>query len=706
ITGEGNYLYGSGAHLNDFTVIDISDPANPVYATTVEGILDDAKSLSARGTNLYTLNDDDGVLNVFDVSSSTYPVLVGSLDIGTTGNAMILYGNYALASSFPYATVHAVDISSSTNPTLVSSLEYDSNVGGMDATEMVVYDHYLYLFTNTFGLNIIDIQNPRQMVELSNPGRSTPTFGDGIENARIQGDYMYTISGDDNLLCVWSLKDPANPEVIYCVSEDANLSMDVEGNFLVTTGVNGPLVVYDISDPENIVEIESDSGSPYKRAIIMRDNYLYAGGSTGNFHAYRLSGIQTDSVSAGAIDVTDLTVQGNGLFEHDVVTNGNLSIRGSSFIHGTTTHYAPTYIYASGTGATALRAVTHGCDGATELLAAFATNTDSFTDNAVEIRCSGQIYADNGTIGSPADYAEYFYASTNTLSLGDVVAIDENEALTVTYGDTHLRSQTLGIVSAGGVVTGNGDLEGHASSVIVGLVGQLDVRVDTASSSAINVGDKLMMGASGTAVLAEGPGMILGTALESIGAGTSGTVMAYVSPHWWAGDLLGIHADGSAVLMNDLAVASSTIASASTTLVSSPYFSFQASAYDSVSSTVIESTFHLANIVATTSATTTQSLFTLMSDATSTALLTVSEIGDVAFAGKLYPSNMGQLQYDKYIFFEDSLGGYMRTNAAGWGTGSYDFAEMFPSDDELEPGDIVVIDPTKPEYVKKSTSMG
>ena len=47
----------------------------------------------------------------------------------------------------------------------------------------------------------------------------------------------------------------------------------------------------------------------------------------------------------------------------------------------------------------------------------------------------------------------------------------------------------------------------------------------------------------------------------------------------------------------------------------------------------------------------------------------------------------------QYIYYDGSSGpggDFMRTNASGWSTGSYDFAEMFPSTESLEPGDVVV----------------
>ena len=79
-------------------------------------------------------------------------------------------------------------------------------------------------------------------------------------------------------------------------------------------------------------------------------------------------------------------------------------------------------------------------------------------------------------------------------------------------------------------------------------------------------------------------------------------------------------------------------------------------------------------------------------------------VGDLVIGGRIYPSDNGVAQTDKYIYYDSSgkKDGYMRTNAAGWATGSYDFAEMFPSKDALEPGDVVVFGTEKEELVKST----
>ncbi|KPJ85731.1 hypothetical protein AMJ57_01945 [Parcubacteria bacterium SG8_24] len=94
-----------------------------------------------------------------------------------------------------------------------------------------------------------------------------------------------------------------------------------------------------------------------------------------------------------------------------------------------------------------------------------------------------------------------------------------------------------------------------------------------------------------------------------------------------------------------------------------------------------------------------------LTDNDRTELIYFGSQGDVALRGNLYPSDRGAIQTNRYIYYDGDTGpagDMMRTNAAGWGTGSYDFAEMFPSDDALEPGELVMLDVSQEAHVKKA----
>jgi hypothetical protein len=212
-----------------------------------------------------------------------------------------------------------------------------------------------------------------------------------------------------------------------------------------------------------------------------------------------------------------------------------------------------------------------------------------------------------------------------------------------------------------------------------------------------------MMSDDGFAVKAKGPGMIIGTAMDALAQGTTGTIMAYVDPTWWAGDLFVAMPDGSIRMVGEeTTLSASTTASALVNLVPSPFFSFESSVYDTASGVVKNSVFRLQNNPLSS----TSSLFTLTSSATSSPLLTISDLGDASFAGKIFPAGTNGIQTDASIFYGSATGteGFMRTNAGGWASKNLEYAEMFPSNQDLKPGQVVVVNPNKPEYVMRSTS--
>ncbi|MFC1703075.1 tail fiber domain-containing protein, partial [Patescibacteria group bacterium] len=126
---------------------------------------------------------------------------------------------------------------------------------------------------------------------------------------------------------------------------------------------------------------------------------------------------------------------------------------------------------------------------------------------------------------------------------------------------------------------------------------------------------------------------------------------------------------------------------------------FRGSTWDTVGSAAVARDFSITNKV--TDEDTYKLSFANNDD---TEVMYLGQDGDVAIAGKLYLSDNGALQTNKYLYY-DSSDDYIKTNAAGWNTGSYDFAERFPSDDALEPGELVMIDVMNSEHVKRADNI-
>lgn len=261
------------------------------------------------------------------------------------------------------------------------------------------------------------------------------------------------------------------------------------------------------------------------------------------------------------------------------------------------------------------------------------------------------------TAATGSDYAELFHGTYADFSEGDVVALNASGDVVIASDP----SSVIGVLSVapntlGNWVDGWRDL---GTYVPVALLGQVSVNVNTEGGS-IAVGDYVTLSSSsGVAKKATGVGYVLGRALESHSAGT-GTIDVFIQPGWHGADVL---ADDS----GNVAISSAL------------------------------------TMLGDTDSTIGMSMFTDVTDSSNYKLSVlndnddevafVNHDGDLAIAGRLYPSDRGTLQTDKYIYYDGSIGpggDFMRTNASGWGAGSYDFAEMFPSTQSLAPGEIVI----------------
>ena len=129
-----------------------------------------------------------------------------------------------------------------------------------------------------------------------------------------------------------------------------------------------------------------------------------------------------------------------------------------------------------------------------------------------------------------ADYAEYFYqGNPGSLSPGDVVCLDAHGRAVAC--DSAANTSLTGVVSTKASVVGNAAIH-HATNpdatALVGMLGQLQVKVSTANGP-IEPGDMLTMSSTpGVAVKATAPGMTIGTAMQPYTGTSSGEITAYV----------------------------------------------------------------------------------------------------------------------------------------------------------------------------------
>jgi len=390
-----------------------------------------------------------------------------------------------------------------------------------------------------------------------------------------------------------------------------------------------------------------------------------------------------DDAVVKSIDIGGVTADGNDTIK--IATNGstadNIAIGnltggtvfslGGGSNWGVTTAGTATFTYAS----SGQYALCHATNGA---------GTEAITD------CAS---------GPTADYAE-IYPVAQGIDYGDVVVLGTREVVT-TEGDTitelvkstqTYQSPVVGIVSNnyGDFTSAGYNINDADNPMPVALVGRVPVKV-TAEGGSISVGDYLATSSTaGHAMKATKVGRVIGMALENWD-GVSATVMVQVNNSWSMGEVLGT--DGTSTLVTDNVIVSSVgTATASEATFDSYGLALRGSAWNGSEAEAVE--MMLQNVVDSDDA---YRLSVRNTNEAEVAYITnegtMKIAGDMIIGGRLYPSDRGTAQSEKYIYYDGSAGAggdFMRTNAKGWSTGSYDFAEMFPSNQRLTAGDIVV----------------
>jgi phosphodiesterase/alkaline phosphatase D-like protein len=203
---SGNYLFINNAI--QFSVINVSDPANPAVAATVS---DDGNNVRINepsapvvsGNFLYMTTKGYSTLEVFDISTPTAPVPAGHIGNGENGSVLVdpdfvsISGNYAFVTNRTENTLEVIDISTPTSPTHATKLSTGSGFSFLEgALSIAVSGNYAYIgCTNEFEVFYIYTPSPptAQTAIASDPGTFMANWS-AVDNAT---GYELDISADN-----------------------------------------------------------------------------------------------------------------------------------------------------------------------------------------------------------------------------------------------------------------------------------------------------------------------------------------------------------------------------------------------------------------------------------------------------------------------------------------------------------------------------
>ena len=724
---QGRYVYLTNwVSPNSLQVFDVSTPGSP---TSVGSVTTGTNpySVYVQGRYAYVINYSSATLQVFDMGGAYIQQLeAGGIETGTlttrsnvqVGNDLDIRGGmqvgrgmnvtgpvsiYGGAANSQFTIDQTGRVGIGTAPMGDKLTVQDGNVRLHNSTDS---NDWVMAYDSTDDYYYIDELGKQRRLKIKNQasggGMSIGYPADSTPDGEL--DIEVSVAANKGIVLTGAASQTGNLMELQNSFAARLLSVDAAGEIVFGKNAN------------HNISIESATATDGRDLTITSGNTTNAFGTAG---ALNLAGGASNDGSGGAVNLYGgtgatggaVTLRGgNGGSPGE--TGGNISVLGGSGVSandgdvniGTSHTKAITIGYAGmNQPAVAINSrVTVSLIVATGITGPYALCHDTNGAGIDEIKdCNG---------GPMADYAEQYPVEVGA-AMGDIVMIGTTD-VTTTQGDTikelikssaPYEAKLIGVISdpatAGDFNSIGYNINPADNPLPVALVGRVKVKVNDENGS-IAVGDPITSSSTaGEGMKSTKSGMIVGRALSAFAGPGAGTVMVFVKTEYYLGATL--TTDGTLTYLNDsVIVKAKNTATALVEGYDSQAISFTGSGWDGAAAQATN--FKLSNIT-TNSATSRLAI----ANTAGAEVFSVNQSGDVVITGKLFPSDKGVAQTSKYIYYDSDMSpsDYMRTNAAGWATGSYDFAELFPTKDEtLGAGEVVAIDPLYPEHVKRADS--
>jgi len=191
LQAQGNYMFVA-LDSNGFDVVDISNPANPVFVQFFgSGFPFGVHDLFIHGNTLYAVEDtSSSKLHIFDISNPAAPVRLTVFNNPSGCHDMTLVGNRAYLANLS-GGFQILDVTNPANPVSLGTKNYS---GSFTHNIWPTGDgHYVCTTDETCGnghLRIWDVSNPQNIVQVSE--YQVPNMGNTcIHNAMWVDNFIY-----------------------------------------------------------------------------------------------------------------------------------------------------------------------------------------------------------------------------------------------------------------------------------------------------------------------------------------------------------------------------------------------------------------------------------------------------------------------------------------------------------------------------------
>ena len=291
VSGTRAYIGRAVTAESEFIVVDVANPAAPF--TIVE--LDMAAGLNdlvAYDTYVYGASDvNTGEIQTIDISSSTHPVVVNTVDLVGNGNATAvvtrgtrLYVTRLSQGSNP--TFQVLDLTNPSAPVVLGDLNLGDGAEDMAIDEGLTPYVYLAGHHNSQEFQVVNATSPAAM--LVGGYWDEPSDTDDFHGVAVSGTIAYAtslvreVAGE---FFVFNITDPLAPTNLSSLEIGADvysIRMPEDKGVIVVGSASSTaeLMLIDAADPVNPIIIQKvDHASP-TNDLVVTEGYVYT--VTGN----------------------------------------------------------------------------------------------------------------------------------------------------------------------------------------------------------------------------------------------------------------------------------------------------------------------------------------------------------------------------------------------------------------------------------------
>jgi len=273
-TDENNNEYAIVGLNNGTSIVDVTDPANPVEIFYEAGMNSIWRDIKTYGDYAYVSTEANQGLLIIDLSplpgSTTLPTALYTGPVGDPWqSAHNLYQDdgylYVFGANRDNGGAIILDVATDPmNPIEVGTFE-----------EWYMHDGYVRNDTGYFShvndgfFSIVDLADKSniQLVDVLGTTTTPSVFTHNSWTSEDGQTLFTTDEKEDGYIASYDISDPANPIFLDQIQSSPGNDViphnaHVKGNYLITSYYVDGVVVHDISDPSNMVEVANFDTSP------------------------------------------------------------------------------------------------------------------------------------------------------------------------------------------------------------------------------------------------------------------------------------------------------------------------------------------------------------------------------------------------------------------------------------------------------------